>query len=1543
MGINLFHRAILAVLILSFPSAVMAFDPIDQSVIFAKVAQGHHGDNSNVCHQISSPQLMINGNGIINGTGGAALDYCSSNDGSGLANNSCDNGSGGVRKCTIDGSDIRGLKLTGSNAFLSSSGAGGGYGSCNSGEQLTLGANGQNQFSNVSLYSACTLTLSATQNEYRFNTIAIGGGATLVLSEGDYWVDSFTLNQNAKVILQGNVRIFTKQKFELNGGKFNENNTASALIIGYSDIQLNSDALLNGRVYSDATLSLNNNSIINGRVTSRYLVMSGGSINEDLPVAPLQLQFGKATTTSVTFANAFPVGVKPLIFLMPTISTANTSNDGPASTFVSSVTNTGFTWVQSEPTSPSNRYIASNSMPEVHWIAVTAGSHVLSDGSQLEAGRISTVNALNMSNSAWTNVPLNTSLNVVLNQLQTRNNSSCWLTSVAQLNSSGIQLNLDTSEVRSGTQCKPGNLRSLQSETIGYLAVKSSVGTVILNGEDVHYQFGTALTHTGGGNTKTLAEQCAYNTSLTGFVNPPTLVAGKDSRRGGDGGWLRRCNLSATQVSMVNDEDTYGDSERSHLAEDYGFVALEKVAPVEECFTDDFSRSSLGNDWATKVLGSSTPPAINGGRLRITPALGNQATASTYQRLFPAEGNLVTIEFDYYAWSPTSGTGGDGVAVILSDASVTPQPGSFGGSLGYAQRDDGTPGFAGGWIGVGLDEYGNFSNPNEGKIGGPGFRSQSVTLRGSVAANYQYLAGTAANLNPRIDVRSTSTAAPNHKYRIKVDSTITGQAWVSLDRDVRDGNGYQVLVPRFNARAISGQDSVPADFYLSFTGSTGGANNNHEIDNFKVCAIKSKPIGLQVHHFEFDYSSSPLTCKAEPMQIRACADGNIPCTLFTDPVSAQLSLNPASNGGWYQNGSSVSNVGFINGIASVDLRHNVTTPVTIGVSSSNPATVPGSNTLCRSGAGALSTAACTLSFADSGFLIDMPDKLANKAQNATISAVRKSNDNLECVPTFAGQTKRVDLWSQYISPVATSMFTPTAVSINSASISGSSLSPSSQNLTFDASGKATIAVNYSDAGKVELNAKYTGVAGTPDEGLVMIGSDPFVSFPVGLCITPKDSGALCPAGDVSCAVYKKAGESFNLQIAAKAWVIDNDSNYCDNPSTPNYVQSGIALSSQLVAPSPGAQGEVGIASYDQVAATNNLNTVVQSISEVGVFTFSAAPPASYLGSSFYSIPLAKSTNIGRFVPDRFGVNAPSVMPACSNSFSYMDQNFAVAFNLKALNIAGVVTENYRGSFAKASGLLVGENNDDGNDMQARLNDVVVPLQSSSWVIGEANIDYQPHFSRLPALVGGEVDGTYEQMLLGIKVFDNDGNVSSVATPNMNAATLGDCSVGSNCDAVVLSANQQKYRHGRVVMDNTYGPETEILRMPTRAEYWNGSSWVLNTNDSCTTAVYGLGSQVDNAGLGYNFDPDLVVGQSVTRSGGTATFQAGQFELLWQAVTSSGAPYRGQVTAPLDVPTWLEWYWNWNSVSPTDLTDPRASAYFGRYRGHDKIIYWREVN
>ncbi|MGL5471157.1 MAG: DUF6701 domain-containing protein, partial [Shewanella sp.] len=330
-------------------------------------------------------------------------------------------------------------------------------------------------------------------------------------------------------------------------------------------------------------------------------------------------------------------------------------------------------------------------------------------------------------------------------------------------------------------------------------------------------------------------------------------------------------------------------------------------------------------------------------------------------------------------------------------------------------------------------------------------------------------------------------------------------------------------------------------------------------------------------------------------------------------------------------------------------------------------------------------------------------------------------------------------------------------------------------------------------------------------------------------------------------------------------------------------------------------------------------------------------------ASSLNIPIGYSANIGRFVPDRFLVSDVSVLPACGG-FSYMDQPFPMSMSLNALNVGGVVTQNYFPPFSHASAKLVGENNNNGVDLQSRLS--ALPVNAASWNQGVATVDgsYRANVSRMtPNIAANQYqDGPFELLDIGVQLMDNDprpnGLYSYVALADMDAASTGTC---TNCNARKITT--QILRHGRVVMDNTYGPETEILKMPTRAEYWNGTNWVLNGDDSCTITTYGLGSQVDNAGLGYNFDPDLAAGQSINRTGASLAFQAGQFDLLWRAVTSSGTLYRGQVTAPLDVPTWLEWYWNWNGVTPSSLSDPRASAFFGRYRGHDRIIYWREVN
>ena len=124
------------------------------------------------------------------------------------------------------------------------------------------------------------------------------------------------------------------------------------------------------------------------------------------------------------------------------------------------------------------------------------------------------------------------------------------------------------------------------------------------------------------------------------------------------------------------------------------------------CQCDNFGRSSLnpstifGANWLLSTSNGTfgIPKIVTQGLLRLTDSSNDVATAATVPGIFPAAGNYISVEFKQYAYS---GSGADGIAVTLSDYSIAPTPGAFGGSLGYAQKP-GINGFAGGWVGVAL-------------------------------------------------------------------------------------------------------------------------------------------------------------------------------------------------------------------------------------------------------------------------------------------------------------------------------------------------------------------------------------------------------------------------------------------------------------------------------------------------------------------------------------------------------------------------------------------------------------------------------------------------------------------------------------------------------------------------------------------------------------------------------------------------------------------------------------------------------------------------
>lgn len=690
---------------------------------------------------------------------------------------------------------------------------------------------------------------------------------------------------------------------------------------------------------------------------------------------------------------------------------------------------------------------------------------------------------------------------------------------------------------------------------------------------------------------------------------------------------------------------------------------------------------------------------------------------------------------------------------------------------------------------------------------------------------------------------------------------------------------------------------------------------SNEISLVPDCDAVPEPLGID--HYRIEFTSSALSCTAKDIRLRAC--DNDDCSTESN-IETSVELT--------KNGTKYNDVVFT-GNGQTQLWHTEGGLVSIGLGITSP-TGP---YFCYIDGGLVGSEniPCPLSFADAGFIFNIDNFISNKSQgNIDIFAVKKSDSSTQCVPTFASVSKTVNFWSQYVTPTSADIVAAQSVAVNNTNIGKSDLNITPLTLFFDNQGKAEFELNYSDAGRIAIHAKYIASAGEDDEGLIMEGVDDTVRYPAGLCIKPEMvcTTPICPA-------FKLAGENFDMSIQAMAWQSDGDTDYCDNLATPNYVQANIILGSQLEQPADGAVGEVGLNTYNHAAIADNLNTLEQSITEVGIFTFSATPPTGYLGESI-NILIAKSDPVGRFYPNDFEIYDNSMIAACGaggSAFTYMDEPVSLMMTIRARNLSGDTTQNYFGDFASGTAQLVAENSNVGVSYQTRL----VGLTALSWDKLDQGIQLVDNNIKFTRLLNSNLDGPYTSMVIGLQMIDNDGVL--IASPDMNAGTADDCSISDSCDAKQLST--QHYRYGRIVLTNAYGPETDILRMPVTAEYWNSTQWGGNTLDNCTDIVL---ATLPVTGVVYK--PEPISTQTVTRIGSTNTvpesdFSQGRFELLWQSLISTPNRYRGQVTTPLAVPLWLKWYWNYDNDGT--LSDPRASAFFGTYRGHDKMIYWREVN
>ncbi|MGM0525350.1 MAG: DUF6701 domain-containing protein [Pseudomonadota bacterium] len=955
--------------------------------------------------------------------------------------------------------------------------------------------------------------------------------------------------------------------------------------------------------------------------------------------------------------------------------------------------------------------------------------------------------------------------------------------------------------------------------------------------------------------------------------------------------------------------------------------------PETQCYNSDLDDETIfGQQWSRTTVSGSFTPQIVDGRARLTENTTNQSTSITLNGTFPAEDNLVELEFKLYAYG---GSGADGIAVVFSDATEDAIPGSFGGSLGYAQRNNGDAGFNGGWLGIGFDEFGNFSRATEGRVGGAGgggLRPNRIVLRGAEQTDYAYLTDSGL-LTPGVDTNA-NTPGPGHSYRIRIDSRVAGESIVSVERDINDGSGYQEIIAPFDIydTQYGQQPYVPENFKVSFTGATGGSTNIHEFDDIQVCAEKADLNLNGINYYRLEFDSSALTCTGADITVRACEDSDCTST-SSQNSSVDLSLSSAADD-WSENPVNFS------GSATVQLQKYSAGTYQVAIDSAAPSAENSS----RCFVDGTETTDCEITFSDTGFLFtdgpnltstDIPKQTAGTAYNDLyLHTVELNNSTLQCQSAIA-QVDTIDMRRQCINPNSciSDLSTYPQATMSASSDAGSATLPANEGFVsvpvqFSGGGEA-LAIDYGDVGEVRLSARATLPNGKVLEG----SSESFVWEPAAIGVTSSN-----PNETFSGDIIARAGKEIAVNLTALN---------SDGAVTPNFgnelVTERLELSNTVsVTEADEIAGNIsGEENFDDpVNGTTSSNSIVYS--EVGEPQFVAEiESGDYLAGVHPPVNTPTRTHSpGRYIPDRFEISTSGFASSCEfdEDYFYIGQLQPLdgSTQVSAVNAAGAVTVNYDDGlpYVKTNAELeFYPFNEDSSSTLLPSSSQLEPINTElSWTDGIGTFVGIPEV-RYERMVGSP-EGPYAEYQLGVQYNDaENGNYYSLI--DTSGAALN--SNGAPRSYYALNSSGLNLVYGRMQLQNLFGPPSDPLSIKGQAEYWNGTEFVAFEQDVCTAFD---DSQVAIIS-GYDAELQAQAGTEQLLSDGKLFDDSVPIaeQLAWIENSTNAVVGIQQFIFELDVPDFLKV----DNDNNGDFDDnPKAEGTFGIYQGNDRQIYWQEV-
>ncbi|MCL2781977.1 MAG: hypothetical protein FWD74_10935, partial [Actinomycetia bacterium] len=318
------------------------------------------------------------------------------------------------------------------------------------------------------------------------------------------------------------------------------------------------------------------------------------------------------------------------------------------------------------------------------------------------------------------------------------------------------------------------------------------------------------------------------------------------------------------------------------------------------------------------------------GWLRLTSAGNAQGTNILNNTAFPSSTGF-EVSFDYRQAGGTAGNGStltaDGISMYLVDGSVSVTAGSAGSGLGYANGGDATnlasvgldgvcrsaappshEGVYGGYLGLGLDVFGNYASNNFGNYGGSNM-GPGIGLRGSGPSSCLYTSSSdlsAANRSkqyPWVNGKAmdlwTGTAGDtndpanvsNSKYR-RVSITVNPQGsnlqvTVAMSGLVAKGSPPGPLAQVFtsNLNSVQGQVALPKTLKLGFAASTGSGTDYHDIRNIRTSALTDASIAKMLSAATPGHAGYPegTFLPGDPISFTLTAKNNGPSPIGDPP------------------------------------------------------------------------------------------------------------------------------------------------------------------------------------------------------------------------------------------------------------------------------------------------------------------------------------------------------------------------------------------------------------------------------------------------------------------------------------------------------------------------------------------------------------------------------------------------------------------------------------------------------------------------------------